>query len=167
MIKRSVIAFAAGFVATLVFHQAVLALLHTFGFAPRAAWPMQGVPPFGIPSVISLAFWGVIFGLAGGWIDIGDVPLMQLVESIEHHVLTEHVALAKRARDELRRERRQRRNGDRGVAQMPRFGLDAAAFSYRPCDLNLRIASLSKSCAFSCAPETFLVPPSKPVSVPH
>ena len=36
MIKRVVIAFAAGFVSTLVFHQCVLALLHTFGIAPRA-----------------------------------------------------------------------------------------------------------------------------------
>jgi hypothetical protein len=63
MIKRLVIAFAAGFVSTLVFHQCVLALLHTFGIAPRAAWPMQAVPPFGIPAVISLAFWGGVWGV--------------------------------------------------------------------------------------------------------
>jgi len=63
MIKRGVIAFVAGFVATLVFHQCILALLHTFGFAPRAAWPMQPVPPFGIPAVISLAFWGGVWGV--------------------------------------------------------------------------------------------------------
>jgi hypothetical protein len=62
MIKRVVIAFAAGFVATLVFHQCVLALLHVFNIAPGAAWPMQAVPPFGIPAVISLAFWGGVWG---------------------------------------------------------------------------------------------------------
>lgn len=62
MAKRLLIAFAAGFVATLVFHQGVLALLHNLGYVPRAAWPMQPVPPFGIPAVISLAFWGGVWG---------------------------------------------------------------------------------------------------------
>jgi hypothetical protein len=63
MIKRTVIAFAAGFVSTLVFHQCVVALLHTLNIVPKPAWPMQGVPPFGIPAVISLAFWGGIWGV--------------------------------------------------------------------------------------------------------
>jgi hypothetical protein len=63
MIKRVVIAFAAGFVSTAVFHQCVLALLHAFSIAPKPAWPMQAVPPFGIPAVISLAFWGGICGV--------------------------------------------------------------------------------------------------------
>jgi len=63
MIKRVVIAFSAGFVSTVVFHQCVLALLHVFSIAPKPAWPMQAVPPFGIPAVISLAFWGGIWGV--------------------------------------------------------------------------------------------------------
>ena len=37
MAKRLIIAFADGFVATLVFHQAVIALLHNFGYVPRPA----------------------------------------------------------------------------------------------------------------------------------
>ncbi len=40
MAKRLIIAFAAGFVATLVFHQSVVALLHNFGYVPRGAWAM-------------------------------------------------------------------------------------------------------------------------------
>jgi len=63
MVKHGIIAFVAGFVATLVFHQAVLWCLHHFGYVPRAPWPMQPVPPFGIPSVISLAFWGGVWGV--------------------------------------------------------------------------------------------------------
>ena len=63
MIKRVVIAFAAGFVSTLVFHQCVIALLHAVSIAPKPAWPMQAVPPFGIPAVISLAFWGGVWGV--------------------------------------------------------------------------------------------------------
>jgi hypothetical protein len=63
MIKRVVIAFAAGFVSTLVFHQCVIALLHALNIVPRGAWPMQAVPPFGVPAVISLSFWGGIWGV--------------------------------------------------------------------------------------------------------
>lgn len=55
-------AFAAGFVSTLVFHQAVILLFYTLGAFPRAPWNFAPVPPFGVPSVISLAFWGGVWG---------------------------------------------------------------------------------------------------------
>jgi hypothetical protein len=60
--RRVLLAFLAGFLATLIFHQPVLALLHTMGMTPRGAYPMQGVPPFGVPAVISLSFWGGVWG---------------------------------------------------------------------------------------------------------
>jgi len=62
MTKRVLVGFVAGFVAVLVFHQGVLWLLHHFGYVPNAPWPMKPVPPFGIPAVISLAFWGGVWG---------------------------------------------------------------------------------------------------------
>jgi len=55
-------AFIAGFVSTLVFHQGLLQILHLGGQVPRAAWNMTAVPPLGIPSVLSLAFWGGLWG---------------------------------------------------------------------------------------------------------
>jgi hypothetical protein len=57
-------AFLAGFLSTLVFHQGVLALLHGAGKTERKAWVMTPVPPFGVPSVLSLAFWGGVWGIA-------------------------------------------------------------------------------------------------------
>ena len=60
--KRALLGFVAGFIATLVFHQVVLLLLHMAGIAPNGAWPMKPVPPFGVPAVISLAFWGGVWG---------------------------------------------------------------------------------------------------------
>ena len=60
--KRALLGFVAGFVATLVFHQIALQLLHMAGMAPNPAWPMKPVPPFGVPQVISLAFWGGVWG---------------------------------------------------------------------------------------------------------
>ena len=56
-------AFIAGFVSTLVFHQGVLWLLYAGGISPRAPWNMTPVPPLNIPAVISLAFWGGLWGI--------------------------------------------------------------------------------------------------------
>jgi hypothetical protein len=55
--------FIAGFAATLIFHQPVIGILHRAGISPRPAYAMKGVPPFGVPSVISLAFWGGLWGM--------------------------------------------------------------------------------------------------------
>jgi hypothetical protein len=57
-------AFLAGFLSTLVFHQGVLAILHGAGATPRKPWMMTPTPPLGIPSVLSLAFWGGVWGVA-------------------------------------------------------------------------------------------------------
>jgi hypothetical protein len=61
--RRLLLEFAAGFSATLLFHQPVLWMLHRAGVTPRSPYAMTPVPPFGIPSVISLAFWGGVWGL--------------------------------------------------------------------------------------------------------
>lgn len=60
---RLAIGFAAGFIATLVFHQIALALLVIAGFAQANPYSMQPVPPFGVPQVISLSFWGGLWGV--------------------------------------------------------------------------------------------------------
>jgi len=56
-------AFVAGFVATLVFHQGLLAILHAMGASPRGGWETKPVPPFGVPFVLSVAFWGGVWGI--------------------------------------------------------------------------------------------------------
>lgn len=55
--------FIGGFLATLLFHQSVLALLHVMAGAP-APYDLSATPPFGVPKVISLAFWGGVWGAA-------------------------------------------------------------------------------------------------------
>jgi hypothetical protein len=57
-------AFIAGFVSTLVFHQTVLTLFWLSGALPRVPYDMHPVPPFGVPAVISLAFFGGLWGAA-------------------------------------------------------------------------------------------------------
>lgn len=61
--KSAALAFLAGFAATLTFHQIVLWLFHAAGTIDRKPWPLNPVPPFRVPSVISLAFWGGLWGM--------------------------------------------------------------------------------------------------------
>jgi hypothetical protein len=60
---RILCGFAAGFLATLIFHQAVLALLWHAGIAPFAPFPMTPTRPFGVPALFSLSFWGGVWGI--------------------------------------------------------------------------------------------------------
>lgn len=55
--------FAAGFISVLVFHQAVIGLLHAAGLLPSPPFSLRPVPPFGVPQVYSLAFWGGVWGV--------------------------------------------------------------------------------------------------------
>jgi hypothetical protein len=89
--KLLILGFIAGFFGVLIFHQGLWYLLYQMNFIPpdRPAWPMDPVPPFGVPSVISKSFWGGVWGaglapflgrLRGarywlGWILIGAVAL--------------------------------------------------------------------------------------------
>lgn len=57
------VAFAAGFISVLIFHQGMWALLRAAGLGPGPAWNLTPVPPLGIPSVISSAFWGGLWGI--------------------------------------------------------------------------------------------------------
>lgn len=66
--KTLALAFVAGFIATLVFHQGLLQILHMAGVVPAAAWNMDPAPPLGVPKVISLAFWGGVWGPVLWWL---------------------------------------------------------------------------------------------------
>jgi hypothetical protein len=59
-----VLGFVAGAVGVLVFHQGVLLILHALGLVPFAAYSFQPTKPLGVPTVLSLAFWGGLWGIA-------------------------------------------------------------------------------------------------------
>jgi hypothetical protein len=61
--------FIAGFFATLIFHQLTLALLWWAGLAPFGPFSFAATRPFGVPAVISLAFWGGVWGIVFGWVE--------------------------------------------------------------------------------------------------
>jgi len=65
-LKMLILGFAAGFLATLIFHQGLWYLFNQVGVIPpdRPAWAVNPVPPLSVPSVLSKAFWGGVWGLA-------------------------------------------------------------------------------------------------------
>ena len=65
---RQLPAFAAGFISVLIFHQGVWALYGAAGKAPSPAWNMAPVPPLGVPTVLSSAFWGGLWGIVLAWL---------------------------------------------------------------------------------------------------
>lgn len=61
--------FIAGYAATILFHQHILALLWGTGFASSKPFSMEATHPLGLPAVISLSFWGGIWGIIYVMID--------------------------------------------------------------------------------------------------
>jgi hypothetical protein len=63
-VRLSILGFLGGALAVLIFHQSLWYLLNLIGLIPpeRPAWPLDPIPPFFVPSVISKAFWGGLWG---------------------------------------------------------------------------------------------------------
>ena len=56
-------AFIAGFLSTLIFHQGAFALFYYYGLSDSGPYDMTPVWPLAVPSVVSLAFWGGLWGI--------------------------------------------------------------------------------------------------------
>jgi hypothetical protein len=52
----------AGAVSVLLFHQTTLQILFWLGLAPMAAFRVAHVAPFNMPMVVSITFWGAVYG---------------------------------------------------------------------------------------------------------
>lgn len=64
-------AFFAGFFATLVVHQGLYTLFWLAGALANPPYALAPTWPFGVPAVLSLAFWGGLWGIAL-WLFIRD-----------------------------------------------------------------------------------------------
>jgi hypothetical protein len=56
------IGFVVGALSVLLFHQGAVAVLYSLGITPRAPYAMAPTQPFGVPQVVSIAFWGGVWG---------------------------------------------------------------------------------------------------------
>ncbi len=55
--------FAAGFLAVLLFHQPLIGLFRTVGLGGNQPYAMAATAPLSVPRVLSLAFWGGVWGI--------------------------------------------------------------------------------------------------------
>lgn len=60
---RLALGFVAGFLATLTFHQAAVALVGALGIAPTRPWNLAPVGPLRVPALLNVAFWGGVWGV--------------------------------------------------------------------------------------------------------
>src|ERR1700683_4751008 len=60
---RMMLGFVAAFLAVPVFHQLGIEFCHLIGLTAGTPYNLRPVPPFGVPQVISLAFWGGMWGI--------------------------------------------------------------------------------------------------------
>lgn len=58
--------FVAGALAVPLGHQLMLGLLLAIGLTDRKPFPMDATAPFGVPQLISLTFWGGLWGVLLG-----------------------------------------------------------------------------------------------------
>jgi hypothetical protein len=63
---RAFLGFVAGALAVLTFHQGLVEVLHILGVAPQAAYRVTPVLPLNVPMIVSLSFWGGVYGLIHG-----------------------------------------------------------------------------------------------------
>jgi hypothetical protein len=60
----AIIGFAAGAIGVLVFHQGVILAMYLLGLLPSPPYSMKATEPFGVPQLLSSAFWGGLWGIA-------------------------------------------------------------------------------------------------------
>ncbi len=63
---RALLGFIAGAIAVLTFHQGMVAALHSFGATRFVPYRTSPVPPWGVPLVADLCFWGGLYGIVFG-----------------------------------------------------------------------------------------------------
>jgi len=61
--RKWIVAFVAGFIAVLIFHQGMLTLLAALGVTGRSPFPTGATWPFALPQIWSLGFFGGLWGL--------------------------------------------------------------------------------------------------------
>jgi len=63
-----IVGFIAGALSVLIFHQFGFWLATELGFGRSRIYNMQPVPPWGVPTIVSLAFWGGLWGILAAFL---------------------------------------------------------------------------------------------------
>jgi hypothetical protein len=66
--RTIIVGFIAGFLSVLIFHQLGFFIATELGYGRSVIYNMRPVPPFGVPLILSAAFWGGLWGIVGAYI---------------------------------------------------------------------------------------------------
>ncbi|MBV8186169.1 MAG: hypothetical protein JOY64_06875 [Alphaproteobacteria bacterium] len=62
-LRTILIGFVAGAASVLIFHQAGFWLANELGYARATLYNLRPLPPWGVPTILSQAFWGGTWGI--------------------------------------------------------------------------------------------------------
>jgi hypothetical protein len=66
--RTALVGFVAGALSVLIFHQFGFWVATELGFVRARLYNMNPVPPFGVPTIVSAAFWGGLWGIAAAFL---------------------------------------------------------------------------------------------------
>jgi hypothetical protein len=66
--RTVIIGFVAGALSVLIFHQLGFWIANELGYTRAALYNMRGVPPWGVPTIVSSAFWGGLWGIVAAFL---------------------------------------------------------------------------------------------------
>lgn len=67
-LRTVIVGFVAGALSVLVFHQLGFWLSNELGYTRATLYNMSGVRPWGVPTIVSSAFWGGLWGIAAAFL---------------------------------------------------------------------------------------------------
>ena len=67
--RTVIVGFVAGALSVFIFHQFGFWLSKELGYTPQAViYNMRPVPPWGVPTIVSSAFWGGLWGIVAAFL---------------------------------------------------------------------------------------------------
>lgn len=66
--RTVIVGFVAGALSVLIFHQFGFWLSNELGYTRSVIYNMRGVPPWGVPTIVSSAFWGGLWGIVAAFL---------------------------------------------------------------------------------------------------
>lgn len=66
--RTVIVGFVAGALSVLIFHQFGFWLSTELGYTRSVIYNMRGVPPWGVPTIVSSAFWGGLWGIVAAFL---------------------------------------------------------------------------------------------------
>ena len=66
--RTVLVGFIAGALSVFIFHQLGFWISNELGYTRSVLYNMRGVPPWGVPTIVSSAFWGGLWGIAAAFL---------------------------------------------------------------------------------------------------